>query len=319
MTHDILQSDINLAIRLRADQHPDEEVIAALVQRGVDRVKASQLIDDLRNGRPFSAQPPAPPEFTAARRSRSKSRERASDAARRNGRAEAEMSSRQRRSGDQNAPVRVIMVVLVVLAVLVVGVVLLVRYRSQLNGPSEPKPASRADQKSELAKTTSAKAAAVTEAGKGVTLLLELQPDGLRIGGSRVTAANVLGVVGTLLGLPSRTNQVGQTGATVYAYDPHGLLIYSQKNGGTNSIVLDCEATGGPNGTTSPFAGVLKVENTVIGPDTDPQALASIEKLGLGKPKAGSSIWSGRYHNVDLVFAYLKAPGHLSLIEIDLR
>ena len=36
MTHDILQSDIDLAIKLRDDQRSDDEIILALVHRGVD-------------------------------------------------------------------------------------------------------------------------------------------------------------------------------------------------------------------------------------------------------------------------------------------
>ena len=99
----------------------------------------------------------------------------------------------------------------------------------------------------------------------------------------------------------------------------HGLLIYSQPGGRTNHIVLDCEATGGANGTTSPFAGTLKVEDQVIGPDTDSQTLAGIKNLGLDNRKSGSSIWGGHYHSLGLIFAYLKSPEHPSLIEIDLK
>jgi hypothetical protein len=148
---------------------------------------------------------------------------------------------------------------------------------------------------------------------------LELRPAGLHIGGSLVTGGNVLLTVANVLGVPTRTNQVGQTGTVIYAYDHHGLLIYSQPGGGTNSIVLDCEATGGANGTTSPFVGTIKVEDQVIGPDTDAQTLTGIKQLGLGSPRTGGSVWGGRYHNLELVFAYLKSPRHLSLIEIDLK
>ena len=76
MTHDILQSDIILATRLRGDQRPDEEIIQALVHRGVDPARAAKLLDDLHNGRKPEAQPPLPSEITMTRRSRSKSAER---------------------------------------------------------------------------------------------------------------------------------------------------------------------------------------------------------------------------------------------------
>ena len=50
MTHDILHSDITLATRLMGDHRPDQEIILALVQRGVDPAKAAKLLDDLRSG-----------------------------------------------------------------------------------------------------------------------------------------------------------------------------------------------------------------------------------------------------------------------------
>jgi hypothetical protein len=72
MIHDILQTDIELATRLRTEQRPDEEIIQALVYRGVDRSSAAGLVDDLRNGRARTSQSPLPPEFAHGRRSRSK-------------------------------------------------------------------------------------------------------------------------------------------------------------------------------------------------------------------------------------------------------
>jgi hypothetical protein len=162
-------------------------------------------------------------------------------------------------------------------------------------------------------------AARLAPYGKSVPLVLELQPDGLHIGGSLVTGSNLLPALAKVLGAPTRTNQAGTAGTIIYAYDDHGLLIYSQAGGRTNHIVLDCEATGGANGTASPFAGTLKVEDQVIGPDTDSQTLAGIKALGLDNRKSGNSIWGGHYHSLGLIFAYLKSPEHPSLIEIDLK
>ena len=134
-----------------------------------------------------------------------------------------------------------------------------------------------------------------------------------------MTRGNVLPAIANLLGVPSRTNQVAQTGTMIYAYDEQGLLIYSQPGGRTNSIVLDCEANGGVSGTTSAFAGTLKVEDQVISPDTDSQTLAGNPKLSLSNSSSGGNIWGGHYNNLELVFAYLKSSRHLSLIEIDLK
>jgi len=72
MTHDILQTDIDLATRLRDDQRPDEEIILALAHRGVDAAKAAELVDNLRNGRAPTSQPIIPPEFARMRRPRSR-------------------------------------------------------------------------------------------------------------------------------------------------------------------------------------------------------------------------------------------------------
>ena len=70
MTHDLLQSDVDLAIRLKDDQRPDAEVIQVLVHRGIDSGKAAQLLDDLRSGRKVNAKAPVPSEFAPARRTR---------------------------------------------------------------------------------------------------------------------------------------------------------------------------------------------------------------------------------------------------------
>lgn len=162
-------------------------------------------------------------------------------------------------------------------------------------------------------------AARVAPNGKSAPLVLELQPDGLHIGGSLVGGSNLLPAIANVLGAPTRTNQAAAAGTIIYAYDDHGLLIYSQPGGRTNHVVLDCEATGGANGTTSPFAGTLKVEDQVIGPDTDLETLAGFKNLGLDNRKSGSTIWGGHYHSLGLIFAYLKSPEHPSLIEIDLK
>jgi hypothetical protein len=150
-------------------------------------------------------------------------------------------------------------------------------------------------------------------------LVLEFQTDGLHIGGSLVTPGNALACVSKILGAPTRTSPAAQPDTTIYAYDKHGLLIYSGKGTGKESIILDCEASGGENGTTSPFTGLLQVEDQVIRPATDSNTLAAIKQLGISNPSAGGGILSGRCHNLVLTFAYLKTPQRLSLIEIDLK
>ena len=324
MTHDILQSDIELAIRLRSEQYSDEQIIQALTQRRVDSAKAAQLLDDLRNGRDVKSQSSLPQELSFARRPRSRS------GARRGGpstprrppepdsappRRSSQTSSRQKKS----ANFWVVLASLVMLAVGLVGFALLKRAQAGSEVTEDPTPKATNSKEHSVARERSP---AVKSASKGVPsapLVLDLQPDGLHIGNTRVTPGNVLAAVANLLGTPTRTNQVGQTGTVIYVYDQHGLLIYLQPGGGTNSIILDCEGNGGTHGTTSPFAGNVTVEGKVISADTAPQSLTAIEPLALGHPGADSSIWGGRYNDLQLVFAYLKSPQRLSLIEIDLR
>jgi hypothetical protein len=203
------------------------------------------------------------------------------------------------------------------LALVVVAFVLYHRYQDKAFPPTEP--AAPTPQAGDTAAPAATAVAPASQDTSPAPLLLELQPDGLHIAGNLVTRDNLLPALHNLLGVPTRTNQVAQTGVMIYAYDHQGLLVYAQPGGGTNSIVLDCEATGGVNGTTSPFAGSLKMENRVIRPDMDSQALAAIKEFGLKDSGGSGSVWNGRYHGLDLVFAYLKSPGHLSLIEIDLK
>jgi hypothetical protein len=51
MTHDILQSDIDLATELVRAKRTDQEIVNALAQRRIDPVKAAQLVADLRQGK----------------------------------------------------------------------------------------------------------------------------------------------------------------------------------------------------------------------------------------------------------------------------
>jgi hypothetical protein len=318
MIHDILQSDIELAVRLREDQRPDEEILQTLMHRGIEAGKAAQLLDDLRSGRKVSAAP-APSEFAPRRRTRTERHPKeepvSAPAPAPERHSARESRSRHRgRAGSQSF--RGLFLFLVGLAVVVVACVVYWRFRTPVTAPQEtgPTPA-----KASPASPSTSGAANVKPSGSTTSLALELRSDGLHVGGSLVTRDNVLPAVAGLLGAPSRTNVVAGTGVTVYAYDPQGVLVYVQPGGRTNSIMLDCDATGGANGTTSAFTGTLKLEDQVIGPETDAKTLGSLKRLGLRSIKSDGSIWGGHYNTLELVFAYLKSPRRLSLIEIDLE
>ena len=310
MTHDILQSDIELAIRLRDERRPDEEIIRALVHRRVDPAQAAQLLEDLRNGRKVDAPGPMPAEFSLRRRKRiERPRPEAASSP-----APTPRSSPPPRRGARNARgakiVRWFFLVPVGVVLLVLGAILLERHYNATRATADSKPPLK-DGIAALQKQRRANAVAAPA--------LELQPDGLRIGGQLVTQDNVLATVAGVLGAPSRTNRVAESGATIYAFDQVGVLVYVQPAGRTNSVMLDCDATGGAHGTALPFAGTLKIGDEIIGPEVDAQMLARLKPLALSSTRSDGSIWGGRYGVLELVFAYLKTPQRLSLIEIDLN
>jgi hypothetical protein len=95
--------------------------------------------------------------------------------------------------------------------------------------------------------------------------------------------------------------------------------VYADKGAVTDSIVLDFEGMGGTNGTGSPFLGTLKIDNQAIKGDTDSKTLTGIKELGLKDPGADGGIFGGQYNGLEVIFAYLKTPQRLSLVEITLK
>ena len=259
-----------------------------------------------------------------ALRSRSKSSSRGSGQGQRSrsSRSEARRESPRRptaRNEAKSTPPWLIPAIVVALVVLVGGILVFQRYRAAAEFKEEPSPTVAAPKAKAAPVPATAAAAAPSQKPATAALALELQPDGLHLAGTHITGANVLTAVANSLGAATRTNRAGTADTVIYAYDQQGLLIYSQPGGGTNSIILDCEANGGVNGTTSAFSGTLTIEGQAIRADTDPQALAVVKQLGLNQPGNREGIWSGRYHDLQLVFAYLKSARRLSLIEIDLK
>ena len=150
-------------------------------------------------------------------------------------------------------------------------------------------------------------------------MTLEIRPDGLHLSGSLLTRETARSTVSKLLGQPTRTNQVADANKIIYAYDAHGILVYSQPGFGDEAIVLDFEGVGGTNGTRSPFPGALQVDDRLIRADTDSHTLASIKQLGLKEPGTDGGIFGGQCNGLELIFAYLKTTQRLSLIEINLK
>ncbi len=161
MTKEIVQSDIELATRLRDERRSDAEIIQSLVQRGVESGKATQLLDDLRHGREVTSASSLPQEFSLRRRFRSRhgapqtgeSAPAPSPAAEAHRRPSSHSEGRGRR---RSKLFNQMFAALVGLAVVVVGIVLLIRYHpSSLQ--TEPGPAAGMSKPAASATNASAK------------------------------------------------------------------------------------------------------------------------------------------------------------------
>jgi hypothetical protein len=349
MTRNLLPTDIELASRLVADGRSSDNVVAALVSRGVDAATAAQVADDLLHGRKVEPEIPATLEI-APRRRRSKGSQPQQPPPPASPSAGEESHRRRRTRPPGPKPQVSILAWLLGIAVcgaLVVATVLLIKDASRqranaaqsaqgtvmATGPSvrapdstrsSTQPPTQAGKRTVAASQTTRGTAPTTSTGPNgelspAQLVLELTPDGLRIGGKLVNPGNILGSVSEILHSARRTAQGGRSEKGVYAFDKEGLLVYSGQVAGKQSVVLDCEGSGGANGTAAPFTGSLRIEDQVIRADIDSATLAGIKQLGVTDPVLSGGILSGRYHDYELTFAYLKSPQRLSLIEIDLK
>ncbi|HNW06992.1 MAG: hypothetical protein KA117_04410 [Verrucomicrobia bacterium] len=325
MIRDILQSDVAFARRLLNENPAEAEIVQALIRRGLDPDKAAQLVSDLRDGRPVSYDANASLEFTPRRRSRSRS----NAAGTANGPSGSSTESAPRRKpsappaarpGRRRFPWKLFIALLALaLALQAIVIAILVRQQKDPFSPPRSETAAATPRDNSPRPVPPGEAGGAAPGNTAAPVLLELQPDGLYLGGERVSRENLLPAVARQLGAPSRTNRVAQTGAIIYVFDRHGLLLYAQPDGGPTSIVLDCEGTGGNAGATTPFAGRLKVENTEISPDTDSLSLAAIQKLPLTRRGRTSNILTGHYGKFELIFGYVRSNQRLSLVEINLK
>jgi hypothetical protein len=353
MTNAILESDIELAKALIASHRPEHEIIAALVNRRIDPEKAAKVIADLRNGIKVQPELVAFPKYTLPRR------EPAPNAGEQQPRIRTRRAVTPRSPGDQREPSVALRFALVFVIFGGIGAGLFVIWSqrfhaktdvlldhleiastnyqavlseitdrklnaietSRLNAiiskhdhtpaPQPPKPTPKSG--------TGFVAPASSAPAQPGELVLELRPEGLFAGGQPLTKKDAMLTVSTLLGAPTRTNEVEVPDKVVYAYDHHGLLIYSRRGLGDDYVVLDFDATGGTNGTTSAFAGKVKVENSLIQANTKSCSLGAIKQLELADPGADVGILKGHCNGLGLYFAYLKTPQRLDLIEIDLK
>ena len=359
MIHDILQSDIELAKRLLEAGRPDGEVVTVLSKRKLGVDEASRLVADLRQGKRVSpssslaaALKTAPPSMAAAEPVKARVPG-AGSPARRSARPRSSHSHGHNRKRLNLGWV----VIVVLLCVGAVGGAATYKYRyhrethnllAQLDALAPELEHAAAASASAMSDSDLARgyeellkqlfgrklnqeerARVHASAARHLTprratapgeLALDLRSDGVHLGGQPITRSNVLDTLVRILGAPTRTNHLEQSDSVIYAYDQLGLLFQAQTGvGGDSSIVLDFDATGGPQGTVSPFAGKLTVQGRTIGVDTDSNSLAAIPQLGL--TNVTSQVLRGSISELGLSFAYLslKSSQRLSTVVIDFK
>lgn len=306
MTHDILESDIELATKLLRSNQPVPEILNTLVHRGIDPGKAVKLLEDLREGKTVKPDLPLTPLHVI------EPQPRPPGSGGHSGHSHSPRHSR--RSERPRRRHRAWLWVCGTGILILLGALAAFRLMPREHGRTE----SPAAEDAPAAKPSAPAAVSRTNGGPAV-LLLEIGPDGLRVGGKAIKRENALETITRALGAPSRTNQTDQAEKTVYAFDQHGLLVYSRAGAGDDHLVLDFKGLGGTNGTQTVFSGTLKLVDQRIQADTDADTLASIPALGLAKLGPDGGILRSRYSGLDLCFMYLENSKRLSMVQIDLR
>jgi hypothetical protein len=308
MTHDVLQSDIDLTRRLIDSGLPTTEIVTALGFRGIDSNRANQLIADLQSGKPVEpdkpikinlSQKPVGKEVLASE----------SGPGRRPGSVAQSVGDSTAKGRKSTFPWFTI-IALASAAVCVCAVMLISR-KSHSPDSIEQKQSSASDDSTIPGNQRSPSHADPKAISIGI------EPNGLRLCGNSITRENFLTGIFEILGPPSRTNQVEKADHIIYAYDSCGLLVFSPKDSGHRSLVLDFDGSDGDAGTKKAFVGAFKVNNHVVQANTDAATLGLIKELDLQAPKSASGIFHAQYGKLDLVFGYLKTPERLSLVEID--
>lgn len=313
MTSDILQSDIDLVRKLLAAGRPTNEIVEALGYRSVHPDRAARLIADLQSGKPVEPDKPikinlgSTPPLQTSRPENQPGQPRQLPSKRTRSRPQSQ---------DQPNSHWFTIIGLTAAAVCVVAFVFLNR-RTHSAATIDPRRGQAAANPASTPVADTQPEAASRLEPKGISI--EVERNGLRLCGNPVARENFSASIFKILGAPSRTNEVQKVDQIVYAYDTFGMLVYSAKNSGTHSIVLDFDGSEGAGGTKSAFVGTLKVNDQIVHARTDAISLAQIKELAVQTPSSASGIYRAQYGDLELVFGYLKTPERLSLVEIDFK
>jgi hypothetical protein len=310
MTHKILQSDIDLARKQLESKRPETEIITVLTRRGIEAAKAIVLVHELRCGRRVAPEIDRVPYIRPGPSGETPQNPSAGGVNPLTQPAEPSRAPVAQKRQDRKSAGRPWTWALMFLTA--VGGLALAYYfygsRWRASG-----------QASGLTQIVQAHSQPDKMDVVAPGPQLELRADGLYLGRDLVARTNARSVLGNAFGPATRTNQVERPSKIIYAYDRHGLLVYSKPGGGDENIVFDFEALGGTHGTEQPFTGMLKVEEAMIRGDTDAVRLRAIKPLGLNPSEPDGYILASHSSAVELVFTYRKGLQRLSSIEIDLK
>jgi len=310
MTHDVLQTDIDLARRLIDSGLPATEIVAALVYRGIDSNRANQLVLDIQSGK--LVEPDKPIKINLSQKPIEKEGL-ASESGPGQRTGSMDHGARDSTSKGRKSTFPWFTIIALASAAVCVCAFMLISRKSHSADSIGQKLSSASDastfpgnQRSPLRSDPKA-------------IYIGIEPDGLRLCGNSITRENFLTDIFEILGPPSRTNQFEKADHVIYAYDGCGLLVFSPKDSGHRSLVLDFDGSDSAAGTKKAFVGAFKVNEHVVQANTDAATLGLIKGLDLQAPKSASGIFHAQYGKLDLLFGYLKTPERLSLVEIDLN
>src|SRR4051812_31175592 len=237
MTHDILQTDIELAKEMIGSNRPADEVARALARRGIDLPAATQLVDDLRNGRPVRPQL-TPPEFVSAARSSQRRTSNSQDQTEQarpqspGSRPSTDRPSRRRSRGASKASPVVWFVAGIFGCVLLTGAALVFKHwrhgRADSQELTQPKDLSSPLQANARSSASPAQPSTRIQNPSTRGIAMEVRTDGLYLGEAQLTKGKAWANIAKVLGSPTRTNQFMKGPRQVFAYDQHGILLYGE-------------------------------------------------------------------------------------------
>ena len=316
MTDEILESDIEAALKVLSAGGGESEIAIALMRRKVAPARAARVAADMIRGRPVTvgAVPNAMPPRSRVRAPQSAPKKEEPV------RHSVQKPAGAPHPGGMGARSRKFLGMLLFVGCPILAASLAFLYL----GKSKPNP--QVQHESEASATVQRDPSMGATAPDSTArqpqpsrLVFQLRTNGLRLNDNPVAPGNALSALAAVLGAPSRTNRAQSADQEVYNFDSQGLALYSQADGSGASVVLYYQELGDSESARRPFTGLLEVEEQGIRADTDWGTLAAIKALGLTATGTATNILSGQYGSLGLTFMYPGSSRRLGFAEIDLR